>query len=166
MLGKVHGLHGELYLNVGPGGTDYLRLGERFYLAPASATEADELVPCTVTRVGGTDERPLIRLDLSASREQAVAIQGSELLAGGGELDDLPQYTYGELIGLPLETAGGQLVGTISNVVQAPAHELLEVSTPGGRTLLVPLVDALITLDAAAGIVRVSDGLLDDELEH
>ena len=37
ILGKAHGLHGELYLNLSPGGLDHLRLGARFYVAPSGA---------------------------------------------------------------------------------------------------------------------------------
>ena len=159
----MHGLHGELYLNPSPRGADYLALGRRFFLSPEDAD--DPLVPCIVTRVGGTDERPLLRLDLSQTREQAVTLQGRELLATGGLLDELPHFSFDELIGARLETADGRHVGTISDVIEAPAHELLEITRPAGGTLLLPLVDELITVDAEAGVVRVVAGLLDDELE-
>ena len=40
-LGKVHGLRGQLYLNLAPGGLDRLELGERFYVAEEGAGEQD-----------------------------------------------------------------------------------------------------------------------------
>ncbi len=164
VLGKVHGLHGELYLNLSPGGLERLRLGERFFVAPArgQAEGAERLLPCAVTRVGGTDQRPLVRLDLAVTREEALAVQGSELFAAGGELDELPQYRVGELIGLRAETMSGRLLGEVADVIESPAHEIVEIRTPDGGSQLVPLVDELVTVDEQAGVLRVVDGLLEE----
>ena len=156
-LGKVHGLRGQLYLNLAPGGLDRLELGERFYVAEEGAGEPR---PCAVTRVGGTDRRPLLLLDLAATREQAIALQGRELLAAGDELDELPHYRVGDLLGLPVRTASGHLVGEVRDVLEAPAHEILAVRTPDGGDVLIPLVDELVSLEGAALVVV--DGLLDE----
>jgi 16S rRNA processing protein RimM len=156
-LGKVHGLRGELYLNLAPGGLDRLGLGERFYVAEEGAGEPR---PCAVTRAGGTDRRPLVLLDLASTREEAIALQGRELLAAGAELDELPHYRVGDLLGLPVRTASGRLVGEVRDVLEAPAHEILAVRVPDGADVLIPLVDELLSLEAD-GLVVV-DGLLDE----
>lgn len=156
-LGKVHGLKGQFYLNLAPGGLERLRLGERFYLSDEGAGEPR---PCAVARVGGTDQRPLVVLDLAVTREQAVALQGRELLAAGGELDALPHYRVGDLIGLRVATASGRPVGEVQDVVEAPAHEILAVRAPEGAEVLIPLVDELVSLEE--GVLVVVDGLLDE----
>lgn len=164
-LGKVHGLHGELYLNLAADGLDRLIRGTRFYVAcPADRRfeDAGRAVPCAVTRAGGTAQRPLVRLDIASTREEAIALQGCELLASGGELDALPHYLVGALIGLRVETAAGRALGVIEGVLETPAHEILQVRAPGGGELLVPLVDELVEVDEAAGVARVVDGLLDE----
>jgi 16S rRNA processing protein RimM len=153
----VHGLKGELYLNLAPGGLDRLELGERFYVAEGGAGEPR---PCAVTRVGGTDRRPLVLLDLATTREGAIALQGRELLAAGEELDVLPHYRVGDLLGLPVRTASGHLVGEVLDVLEAPAHEILAVRAPDGAEVLIPLVDELLSLEDD-GLV-VIDGLLDE----
>ncbi len=166
ILGKVHGLRGELYLNLSPNGLEYLRLGAQFYVAGPDRDRPDgacRLLPCAAERVGGTDRRPLVLLDLAGSREEAIALQGGELLATGGELDALPHYTIGGLVGLRVETVGGRFLGTIHDVIQSPAHEVLVVRTPAGAELLVPLVDELVSVDDAGRIARVVDGLLDED---
>jgi 16S rRNA processing protein RimM len=154
-LGKVHGLKGEFYLNLSPGGLERFELGERFYLV---AEGAGEPRPCAVTRVGGTDQRPLVVLDLATTREQAIALQGRELMAAGDELDAQPHYRVGELLGLPVETASGRPVGEVRDVLEAPAHEILVVRAPDGSDVLIPLVDELLTL--GEGLLVVVDGLL------
>jgi 16S rRNA processing protein RimM len=156
-LGKVHGLKGQLYLNLAPGGLERLRLGERFYLSDEGAGEPR---PCAVTRVGGTDQRPLVVTDLAAGREEAVALQGRELLAAGAELDAQPHYRVGDLLGLPVRTASGRPLGAVQDVVEAPAHEILAVRAPDGSEVLIPLVDELVSLED--GALVVVDGLLDE----
>jgi len=158
-LGKAHGLRGELYLRLAPDGLERLRRGERLFVVDE---ERGELVPVRLTRLAGTAERPIVALDVATSREEALALQGKELVAAGGELDGQPHYRVGDLLGLPVTTAAGRPVGTVRDVLEAPAHELLAVATADGRELLVPLVDALV--EVAGGTVRVADGLLDDEL--
>lgn len=157
-LGKAHGLRGELYLDLAPGGIEYLALGERFWLS-------DEGVggprPCALARAGGTDRRPLVRLDLATTREEAVALQGRVVLASGGALDDLPRYRAGDLIGRVVrEAASGAEAGTVVDVLVAPAHDVLELRAPEGGTLLVPLVDELVWDDGRGGLT-LRAGLLD-----
>ena len=157
VLGKVHGLRGELYLNLAPGGLERLERGERFYVDDEGAGGPR---PCAVTRAGGTDRRPLVRLDLAATRDEAIALQGRELLASGGELDELPHYRVGDLLGRPVRTASGRLVGEVRDVLETPAHEVLAVRAPDGADVLIPLVDELLSLQAD-GLIVV-DGLLDE----
>ena len=165
ILGKAHGLRGELYLNLSPEGLQHLELGAEFYVArpdPDAPEGAERLIPCAVTRAGGTAQRPLVRLDLAATREEAIALQGMELLAAGGELDDLPFFRVGDLVGLRVETAAGGLLGEVTDVLESPAHEILQVRSPDGSALLLPLVDEVVTVDAEAGVLRVVAGLVDE----
>ena len=164
-LGKVHGLRGELYLNLAVDGLARLERGAEFFVVrPAGPGGAGELVPCRVRRAGGTDARPLVKLDVARTREAACALQGCELLAAGGELDAEPHYVVGDLLGLRVETASGVPLGVADDVFETPAHEVLQVRRPGGGELLVPLVDELVELDesGAEPVLRVVDGLLDE----
>lgn len=164
VLGKVHGLHGELYLSPASEGVEWLELGERFFVGPPANSSSAEPSPCRVERVGGTDQRPLLRLDLATTREQAIALQGRELFASGEALAARPHYRVGDLIGLRAETADGVDLGVVADVAQTPAHELVVLKTADGKELLVPLVDELVEVDLEAGLLRVVAGLLDDLL--
>jgi 16S rRNA processing protein RimM len=156
-VGKAHGLHGEAYLELAPHGVEYLNGGERFLL-----TRDDGLMaPCGVTRAGGTDLRPLIRLDCAATRDELLTFQGATVLAAGGALDELPSYRVGDLIGLAVLEEPSHPVGTVVDVLSGPVQEILSVETPGGDTVLVPLVDELVTVDLDEGVVKLREGLLE-----
>ena len=158
-LGKVHGLRGELYLNLAPGGLAYLEAGERFVLADEKRGGTR---PCALTRVGGTDARPLLAMDLAATREEAIALQGLTLLASGGALNELPSYRVGDLLGRVARDEGsGAELGEVVDVLVGPAHDILELRPPGGGpAVLVPLVPELVWEDGGSGLT-VRAGLLD-----
>lgn len=164
-LGKVHGLRGELYLNLAADGLRRFQLGEEFFVQrPEAVGGSDALVACRVRRAGGTDARPLVRLDIARTREAACALQGCELLAAGAELDAEPHYIVGDLLGLRVETASGRPLGRVDDVFETPAHEVLQVRAADGAEVLVPLVDELVALDDDGDepVLRVVDGLLDE----
>jgi 16S rRNA processing protein RimM len=162
-LGKAHGLKGELYLDLAPGGLEVLELAETFHLSEHDAGGAGDASLCAVTRAGGSDRRPLVRLDLAQTRDEAIALQGRVLYGAGGGLEGRPHYMVDDLIGLTVRYEGRAL-GEVANVVSAPAQELLVVRRAGARDVLVPLVDELVTVDLEAGVADVVAGLLDDEL--
>ena len=100
ILGKVHGLQRRALPEPR---ARRARAASSSASASTSPTRAPvEPRPCAVTRVGGTDRRPLVLLDLAATREEAIALQGRELLAAGDELDAQPHYRVGDLLGLPV----------------------------------------------------------------
>jgi ribosomal 30S subunit maturation factor RimM len=156
-LGRAHGLHGELYLDLLPHGLEYLTGGQRFFLVTADGSEPS---PVAILRTGGDDRRPLVRLRGVDSREQAVAVAGAVLAAAGGALTDIPAWRAGDLLGMRAES-GGRELGTVTDVLQAPASDLLQIQAPGAEPVLVPLVDELVQIDARARIVHIREGLLE-----
>ena len=155
-LGRAHGLHGELYLELLPHGLDYLAAGAQLFLVSEGA---DEPSPVQVSRAGGDDRHPLLRVQGVDSREQAIALSGKILAAAGGDLDDLPAWRVGDLIGLRAD-CGGRDLGVVTDVLQAVASDVLQIEAPGVAAVLVPLVDELVQIDLAAGVLHVRDGLL------
>ncbi len=156
VLGRPHGLHGEIALQPLPDGVPYLEQGTTFYLSRGGE---EEPVPIRLRRIGGSDHRPLLRLEGIDNRDQAAALSGSLLLAAGGPLDELPQYVVGELIGLRV-LCGGQDLGVVADVLQGVVHDILQIAGHDGEEVLVPLVDELVTVDTAAGLVTIREGLL------
>jgi 16S rRNA processing protein RimM len=155
-LGRAHGLKGELYLNLAPRGLEYLSQGVRFYLSREGAARPP---PVEVHGVGGDDRRPLVLLEPAHTRDEALLLQGATVLAAGGELDELPFYPVGQLIGLRV-TSGGKDLGTVVDVLANVANEILEIRAGDGKSVLVPFVGELVDVDLDGGVVVVREGLL------
>jgi ribosomal 30S subunit maturation factor RimM len=87
VLGRPHGLHGEISLEPLPGGAALLRQGAEFFLSKGG----DQMpVPVRLERAGGADRRPILRLEGVHDRQAAAALSGAFLLASGGALEELP----------------------------------------------------------------------------
>ena len=149
-------MHGELYVNLAPGGWDYLQNGARFFIFDE---DADTPRPVELEFAGGTDRRPLVRLGAVESRDAAAALAGRTLLAAGGDLDERPFYRVSDLIGLRV-VCGKRELGAVTDVLSAPANEVLEVSGADGGKLLLPLKDEIVTVDLAARVAHVVVGFV------
>ena len=110
-----------------------------------------------VVRRAGTEERPILRLDGSASRDDAEALRGSALVV---PLEEAPALEPGEywahdLVGC-LVVDGAREVGVVSRMIALPSVEALEVGD-----LLIPLVrDAIRSVDLEAGRIDVDMGFV------
>jgi 16S rRNA processing protein RimM len=126
----------------------------------------------SVIRVGGTAERPVIRLRAITSRAAAVELRGEPMLVERATLPLEPdEYWADDLVGLAV-VDGVREVGVVARVRALPSCDVLEVGVtspgdptlrgPGDETLLIPLIsDAVRDVDLAAGRIDVDLRFLD-----
>lgn len=147
-VGRPHGLDGSFHVTRPRAAL----LDEGVVLHVAGAT-------ATVVRRSGTDERPILRLSTTASREDVEALRGADLEVSRGALPALgtDEWWAEDLEGLRV-VDGDVEVGTVVRLMALPSCEALEVARPDGAgELLVPLVsDAVRSVDLATGTVDVS----------
>ncbi|MFK7744407.1 MAG: ribosome maturation factor RimM [Roseobacter sp.] len=90
-----------------------------------------------------------------ASKEEADALKGTQLFARRDQLPTLPddEYYHTDLIGLAVLDSGGAPLGTVKNVLDHGAGDILEVQRPGSsETVLLPFTIAAVpTVDLASG---------------
>lgn len=100
-----------------------------------------------------------------ATKEEADALKGTQLFAGRDQLPSLPddEFYHTDLIGLQVWDTGGTLLGSIKNVLDHGAGDLLDVQRPGSsETVLLPFTRAAVpTVDLSARrvIADPPDGL-------
>ncbi|SFJ37896.1 ribosome maturation factor RimM [Celeribacter neptunius] len=95
------------------------------------------------------------RIDGVETKEQADALKGETLYADRDALPSLPddEFYHADLIGLTVLDTGGNTLGTVRNVLNHGAGDLLEVQAPGlSTTVLLPFTLVNVpTVDLTAG---------------
>lgn len=158
-IGRPHGLHGEVTVQVR---TDFPE--QRF--APGVLLREDTGGTLTVEAVRPHKGALLVRFAGIADRAAAAELCGRILSVDAAELPDLddPDEFYDhQLEGLAAVGPDGAALGTVREVVHAPASDLLVLDTGHGE-VLVPFVRAIVPeVDLVAGQVVLDPpaGLLD-----
>lgn len=94
------------------------------------------------------------RLSGVDTREQAEALKGTRLHAPRDMLPPLPgeEFYHADLIGLTVLDTGGAEIGRVRAIHDHGAGDMLEVTCPGGKSVLIPFTRAAVpTVDLAAG---------------
>ena len=102
-------------------------------------------------RRAGTSEKPILRLEGSASREDAEALRGLELtIPRDDSMLDEDEFWASDLEGCAV-VDGAVAVGVVRRMSALPSVEVLEVDREDGSELLVPLVkDCIRSIDLQA----------------
>jgi 16S rRNA processing protein RimM len=141
-VGRPHGLDGSFYV---------------VRAVPALLREGMVVVVSgeerRIERRAGTDQRPIVRLAGSSSREDAEALRGAELRAE-------ETLAEGEFWASDLEGCrvvdGAREIGVVARMIALPSCEALEVGD-----LLIPLVrDAIRSIDIEGRVIDVDMGFV------
>ncbi len=144
-VGRPHGIAGAFVVEHASEAPERFAVGARLYAAgdPAEVVESK--------RAGGG--RLVIRLDRPVERGAALEIDRSDLPP-----PEEDAYYVFQLVGLVVEEEGGRTLGRVSDVVNAPANDVLELDS--GISL--PLVaDCVVDVDLEAGRIRIAPGYSD-----
>ncbi|HSV64555.1 MAG TPA: ribosome maturation factor RimM [Mycobacteriales bacterium] len=161
-VGRPHGIRGEVSVEVR---TDDPEV--RFAAGSVLATDPSARGPLTVERWHWHSGRLLLTFAGVTSREAAEALRDTLLVVDSADLPvlaDPDEFYDHELVGLRAELADGVPLGTVAEVVHAPAGDLLAIERLAGGELLVPFLAAMVpVVDVAGGrvVVEPPDGLLD-----
>jgi 16S rRNA processing protein RimM len=118
-----------------------------------------------IVRRAGTDARPILRLAGCASRSDAEALRGSDLLVPRSQAPELEEGEWWpeQLEGCTVHD-GEREVGIVRELRALPSCEVLHVARDGRDELLVPLIrDAVRTVDVDARRIDVDLAFLGEE---
>jgi len=96
----------------------------------------------------------LAKVEGVKDRDAAQALHGTEIYVERAVLPALAEeetFYHADLIGLRVEDAAGRTLGTVRAVENYGAGDLLEVTGPDGRDLLLPFTRAAVPLVDIAG---------------
>jgi 16S rRNA processing protein RimM len=140
-VGKPHGLDGSFFVE---GASD---AAERFAKQAVLYVDGQ---PLRVVASRIARGRPVIRLEQSVERGATLAVPRGELPP-----PEEDAYYVFQLVGLTVEETGGRILGRVSDVLDYPANDVLELDS--GISL--PLVEACVReVDLEGGRIVVTEG--------
>ena len=147
-LGGAFGVHGEVRLKSFC--ADPEAIADYLPLTTPTGRTFNQIVLTGRVKNGFT-----ARIDGILTKEDADALRGTELFADRSVMPSLPddEFYYADLIGLTVVDTGGATLGTVKNVMDHGAGDLLEITVPGtSETVLLPFTQAAVpTVDISAG---------------
>ena len=107
----------------------------------------------------GAGKRVLGRITGVSTPEEAHALIGAEILVPTSSLPKLPDDTYyhHQLLGLPVHTESGELLGTIREIHTSGDVDLWLVRGEDAEIYIPAIVDEVISVTPGVGVV-VTDG--------
>jgi 16S rRNA processing protein RimM len=160
-IGKPQGLKGEVSLDLR---TDIPE--ER--LSPGSVLETNpaNAGPLTVATSRTSSGRWYVGFATVSDRNGAEELRGVELIADADDADEDDAWYVHELVGLRVERPNGEVLGKVTDLLNMPAQDLLEIRQNDGVKALIPLVEEFVPeVDIEGGRVIVTPpyGLLSGE---
>ena len=152
MIVGVHGLRGELRLQLWSDAPDHLRSVRTVWIGA-------ERSPRRLLGIRFTGDRALIRLSGVGTPEVARTMVGQRVSIAGKDarpLDENELFLY-QLVGLKVNLESGEPVGEIVDVIETGANDVLVIRPPeGGQDVLYPHHrDFVVAVDLAAGTMTV-----------
>lgn len=100
-----------------------------------------------ITSVRYQNGSPIIKLDGCADRNVAEELRGYEVYLRATDLDELPEgkHYVMDIIGYSVyDKASDTIIGTLQDVIQNTAQNILDITTDDGRQIMIPAVDAFM----------------------
>jgi 16S rRNA processing protein RimM len=146
-VGRPHGIDGSFFVE-GPSDREGT-------FATGAVLHVNGEPAKIVSSKRGSGGRPVIRLDRRVDRGAALAIPREAL----PPLEEDEYYSF-QLVGLPVEEEGGRILGRVSDVLDYPANDVLELDSG----VLLPLVEACVReIDLEGGRIVVAIGFADPD---
>jgi 16S rRNA processing protein RimM len=170
VLGRIagaHALRGEVRVQFfGDGPQNLFRMPEVWLGEDRSDANARRF---EVLRAGMGGRSGEVRLALSGvvDRDAAMALRGRLVLGDASQLEPLEagEFYWHELVGCSVEGTDGTPIGTVREIWETGAHDVLVVEDSSGRRHLLSTARELMPeVDPASGriVVEILPGMLDE----
>ena len=158
LIGKVGspvGIKGEFRVNLYSQDSGNLKEGKVLLLE-----RTEKSVSGAIEKVRYQKDKPVVRLEGIEDRNAAEDIRGMDISIYAKDMEELPEgeHYVRDLIGCRVVdlAQGGAEIGVLKDVIQNTAQSILDVSTPDGKQVLIPAVDAFLrSIDEEAGVIEV-----------
>ncbi len=165
LITSVHGLKGEVKVELHTDFPDRFALGARLFLGTT-------LIEVDIIQARPHKGQLLVQLAGVTTREEAETLRGQWFFIHEAQAAELDKDTYWihEIIGLAVQTVEGRRLGIIEDVLATGANDVYIVKTEEsvnrGQDLLLPAIaDVIQSIDIAAGsmTVQLLHGMLEED---
>lgn len=168
-FGAAVGIRGEIKVFLYSDYADNLYEGAVFLVntswgAAKRASDIRELNVCAVRYQKG---KAIIRLENIEDRNAAEKLTNLEFFIRESELVDPGEgsFYFRDLIGLRVKNfKDGNVLGRVSDIIENPAHTIIEIEKTDGKMAMIPFVDQFIkNVSITEGVITVAliPGLVD-----
>jgi 16S rRNA processing protein RimM len=152
-IGRVlrpHGVRGDLLLETLTEFPDRLQAGDSVFLGETA-------VEHTLATVRLHRQQLIIRLEGCQDRDCAEAYRGLLVQIRAAAASPLPpgRYYHHQLIGLRAVSDEGELLGTLTKILETGANDVYIVSGPNGDLLLPAIRSVILDIDLESGQMTV-----------
>jgi len=142
IFGAAHGVRGEIRLKSYTG--DPLAIADYPRLTDESGKIKFKLVSARPVK----DDILVVRVDGVADRTAAEKLTNQSIYIARTDLPpaDEEEFYHADLLGLRVETRDGALIGTIANVLNFGAGDILDVRPELGDNLLLPFTKKVVPI--------------------
>ena len=140
VIERPHGVHGEIRVRLTTDSPEYFAKAKRLFLG-------DEESQRRVLGIRFHQDNALIRLEGINTPEQVRALGGTPIRTFASEVKPLAEgeYFYFQLIGLNVVNEEGELLGTLTDILETGANDVYVVSSPESKeTILLPNISSVI----------------------
>lgn len=162
-LRRPHGVRGEIIMDIYTDFPERLRAGMTLY----AGDEQQELI---LIRRRWHQDTLLMTFEGYATPESIGVLRNQVLYVRTADLPPLPEgeYYHHQLLGMAVTDETGRLLGTVSDILETGANDVIVVRPEAGREILLPMTDEVvleISLLEKHMRVHLLPGILDEEAE-
>jgi 16S rRNA processing protein RimM len=160
-LGKPHGLHGEIVMDVFTDFPERIQPGDVFYTG-------QEYVPQKLLKRRPHARGLLVKFEGYVERDEVAKLRNQIVYVRTADRPPLEEgeYYHHQLLGMQVLDEGGQLLGQVKRILETGANDVYVIHDPAGHELLVPAIDSVILdIDLEGRILRIHllPGLLPED---
>jgi 16S rRNA processing protein RimM len=166
-VGKVrrpHGVHGEVVAEIYTDFPDRLNPNKAIFIG-------EKHVKLVITSKRPHNEGLLLGFEGVTNPEQAGRYRNQVLSIAASEASELPHgaFYFHELLSLKVVDEVGNILGSLTEILETGANDVYVVTHSSGRELLIPAIPEVVVdvdLEGKTMKVHLLPGLLDEESEN
>ncbi len=163
-LRRPHGVHGEMIMDVLTDFPERLEPGAQLFAG-------QEHLPVRLMGRRPHGQALLVSFEGYDSPEKVGELRNQFIYVSASNLPalDEDEYYFHELIGLQVYTENGDLLGTLTEILETGANDVYIVQPENGPDILLPAIeDVIVDIDLEQGVmhVRLLPGLISGQTEE